>query len=230
MLKEQIDVQKLRQRRKIKMTSNINKLQLVFAVLFLTACSSFSSFTPKTIIFPSSKNVVKLKNGAVGVAPKGYCIGPTKTKASTGNIIYTACQMVQDRGMISISYAPLEIGETGEITRSYLASNQKVITTEYLIGYDLVKVKNNKLLVKSAQNTVWRTAKAEKGYIVLAQYFSPSEKDVSDLHQVESLTASIDNFSPPDNLLSREMFTPKIRPSESNFKILVSKVRPKLRP
>ena len=212
------------------MISNINKLQLVFAVLFLTACSSFVSFTPKTISFPSSKNVVKLKNGAVGVAPKDYCIGPTKTESNTGNIIYTSCQLVHDRGMISISYAPLEIGETGEITRSYLASNQKVITTEYLIGYDLVKVKNNNGSVKSFQNTIWRTAKAEKGYVVLAQYFSPSGKDVSDLHQVESLTASIDNFSPPDNLLSREMFTPKVRPSESSFKILMSKVRPKLRP
>ena len=214
----------------MRMISNINKLQLVFAVLFLTACSSFSSFTPKTIIFPSTKNVVKLKNGVVGVAPKGYCIGPTKTKASTGNIIYTACQVVQDRGMISISYAPLEIGETGKITRSYLASNQKVLTTQHLIGYDLVKVENSTLSVKSAQRTIWRTAKVEKGYVVLAQYFSPSKKDVSDLHQVESLTASIDNFSPPDNLLSREMFTPKVRPSESNYKILISKVRPKLRP
>ena len=213
----------------MKMVSILYKAQLIFLCLTLLSCSTIK-FTPKTILLPSSKNVVKLKNGAIGVAPEGYCIGPSKNKSSTGNIIYTSCQMKNDRGMISISYAPFEIIETGEINRALLANNQKVLLTDYLNGYDLVKVENSNFKGKSSHNTVWRTAKVEKGYMVLAQYFSPVGKDVSDLHQVETLSKSIDSFSPPDNLLSRVMYTPKVRPSVLNFRIPISKVRPKRRP
>ena len=138
--------------------------------------------------------------------------------------------MITGRGMISISYTPLKIGEKVEITRALLANNQKILTTEYLNGYDLVKVENSGYSGNSVGNTVWRTAKAEKGYMVLAQYFSPIGKDVSDIHQVESLSTSIDNFSPPDNLLDRKMFTPKVRPANSKLKSFKSKIRPKLRP
>ena len=97
-------------------------------------------------------------------------------------------------------------------------------------GYDLVKVENSGFPTNSFGNTIWRTAKAQKGYMILAQYFSPIGKHVSDIHQVESLSASIDNFSPPDNLLDRQMFTPKVRPAKLNLKILKLKIRPKLRP
>ena len=212
------------------MIINISKVQLLIACLFITSCSGFGSFFPKPIDVPYSKNVIKLKNGAFGVAPQGYCIGPKKNKTSTGNIIYTSCEMITGRGMISISYTPLKNSETVEITRALLANNQKILTTEYLNGYDLVKVENSRFSGNSVGNTVWRTAKAEKGYMVLAQYFSPFGKDVSDIHQVESLSTSIDNFSPPDNLLDRKMFTPKVRPANSNLKSFKSKIRPKLRP
>ncbi len=95
------------------------------------------------------------------------------------------------------------------------------------------------------QDTVLRTAKAEKGYVVLAQYFSPRKKNVSDLHQMEILSASIDNFSAPDNLLNVEAsdlnfniddqssntsVKPKIRPVNKKSKFVTSKIRPKLRP
>ena len=110
--------------------------------------------------------------------------------------------MTKGRGIVSISYAPMEIGDVEKITRSYLANGQKLIKTDYFNGYDLVKVENSQFSVKSVQNTVWRTAKKEKGYMVLAQYFSPRTKNVSDIHQLEVLTASVDNFSPPVNLSS----------------------------
>ena len=94
--------------------------------------------------------------------------------------------MITGRGMISISYTPLKNGETVEITRALLANNQQILTTDYLNGYDLVKVENSGFSGNSVGNTVWRTAKAEKGYIDLAQYFSPIGKRCSDIHQVES--------------------------------------------
>ena len=212
------------------MIIKISKVQLLIACLFMTSCSELGSFFPKPVDVPYSKNVIKLKNGAIGVAPKGYCIGPKINKTSTGNIIYTSCEIITGRGMISISYTPLEIGETGEITRALLANNQRILTTEYLNGYDLVKVENSGFSKNSVGNTIWRTAKVQKGYMILAQYFSPIGKDVSDIHQLESLSASIDNFTPPDNLLDRQMFTPKVRPAKLNLKILKSKIRPKLRP
>ena len=212
------------------MIIKISKFKLLIACLFITSCSGLSSFSPKPVDVPYSKSVINLKNGAIGVAPKGYCIGPKKNTTSSGSIIYTSCEMITGRGMISISYTPLKIGEKVEITRALLANDQKVLTTEYLNGYDLVKVENSGYSRNSVGNTVWRTAKAQKGYMVLAQYFSPIGQDISDIHQVESLSASIDNFTPPDNLLDREMFTPKIRPIKSNLKISRSKIRPKLRP
>ena len=212
------------------MIINISKVQLLIACFFITSCSELSSFLPKPVDVPYSKNVFKLKNGAIGVAPKGYCIGPKKNEISTGNIIYTSCEIITGRGMISISYTPVKSGDTVEITRTLLANNQKILTTEYLDGYDLVKVENSGSSGKSVGNTVWRTAKVQKGYMVLAQYFSPIGKGVSDIHQVESLSASIDNFSPPNNLLDRQMFTPKVRPAKSKLKTLTSKIRPKLRP
>ena len=212
------------------MIIKISKFQLIIVCLFVTSCSELGSFFPKPVDVPYSKNVINLKNGAVGVAPKGYCIGPKKNKTSSGSIIYTSCEMITGRGMISISYTPLKIGETVEITRALLANNQKILSTEYLNGYDLIKVENSGFSGDSVGNTVWRTAKAQKGYMVLAQYFSPIGQDVSDIHQVESLSASIDNFTPPDNLLDRKMFTPKVRPVKPNLKILRSKIRPKLRP
>ncbi len=139
----------------------------------------------------------------------------------------------------------MEAGASENITRSYLVNNQEIIKTDYLDGSDLVKVENSQFLAKSIQDTVWRTAKAEKGYVVLAQYFSPRNKNVSDLHQMEILSASIDNFSPPDNLLNVEVsdlnlttgdqrsntfVKPKMRPVNKISKFVTSKIRPKLRP
>ena len=164
------------------MIIKISKFQLIIACLFITSCSELGSFFPKPVDVPYSKNVINIKNGAVGVAPKGYCIGPKKNTASSGSIIYTSCEMITGRGMISISYTPLKIGETVEITRALLANNQKILTTEYLNGYDLIKVENSGFSGDSIENTVWRTAKAQKGYMVLAQYFSPIGQDVSDIH------------------------------------------------
>ena len=81
--------------------------------------------------------------------------------------------------------------------------------------------------------------------MVLAQYFSPSTKNVSDLHQLEVLTASVDNFTPPDNLPSGNLSDldpnnadqraispgkPKMRPATTIHKFSTSTVRPKLRP
>ncbi len=132
----------------------------------------------------------------------------------------------------------METGTNGKITRSYLANNQQIIKTDYLDGSDLVKVENSRF-------SVWRTAKAEKGYVVLAQYFSPRKKNVSDLHQMEILSASIGNFSAPDNLLNVEVsdlnlniddqisnisVKPKMRPVNKISKFVTSKIRPKLRP
>ena len=194
---------------------------------------------------PFDKNVVNLKNGAVGFPPEGYCVGPTKNNLNTGNVIYTACQMTKGRGIVSISYAPMEIGGVEKITRLYLANGQKLIKTDYFNGYDLVKVENSQFSVNSVQNTVWRTAKNEKGYLVLAQYFSPSTKNVSDLHQLEVLTASVDSFTPPDNLPSGNLSDldptsgdkrainsgkPKMRPETTIHKFSASRIRPKLRP
>ncbi len=48
--------------------------------------------------------------------------------------------MTKGRGMVSISFAPMETGANGKITRSYLANNQKIIKTDYMDGSDLVKV------------------------------------------------------------------------------------------
>ena len=227
-----------------KITSNY-KIQIVIVCFFLASCSQLGSFLPKTIDVPYNKNVLKLKNGAVGSPPEGYCIGPSKSNSTTGNVIYTACQVKKDRGMVSISFAPMEIGDAEKITHSYLANNQKIIEKDYFNGYDLVKVENSRFLGKSVHNTVWRTAKAERGYVVLAQYFSPSTKNVSDLHQLEVLSASIDNFSPPDNLPSGEssdlnpssgdqrtinIIKPQMRPLTIIRKFSTSKIRPKLRP
>jgi hypothetical protein len=139
----------------------------------------------------------------------------------------------------------MEIGNMRKITRAYLANGQKLIKTDYFNGYDLVKIENSQFSVKSVQNTVWRTAKKEKGYMVLAQYFSPRTKNVSDIHQLEVLTASVDNFSPPDNLPSGKLSDldptsgdqrainlgkPKMRPKTTIHKFSTSTVRPKLRP
>ena len=211
----------------------------------LTACSQLGSFLPKSVDVPFDKNVVKLKNGAIGFTPEGYCVGPSKNNPNTGNVIYTACQVTKGRGIVSISYAPVEIGDVEKITRSYLTNGQKLIKTDYFNGYDLVKVENSQFSVTSVHNTVWRTAKKEKGYVVLAQYFSPRTKNVSDRHQLEVLTASVDNFSPPDNLPSgnssdvdltsgnQRAFNrgkPKMRPKTTIHKFSASKIRPKLRP
>ena len=227
------------------MIINISKVQLFIACLFITSCSGLGSFFPKPVDVPYSKNVVKFKNGAVGLAPEGYCIGPFKNNSYTGSVIYTSCEMTTGRGMVSISFAPMETGTNGKITRSYLANNQQIIKTDYVDGSDLVKVENSRFSAKSVQDTVWRTAKAEKGYVVLAQYFSPRKKNVSDLHQMEILSASIGNFSAPDNLLNVEVsdlnlniddqisnisVKPKMRPVNKISKFVTSKIRPKLRP
>ena len=154
------------------MIINISKVQLFIACLFITSCSGLGSFFPKPADVPYSKNIVKFKNGAVGLAPEGYCIGPFKNNSYTGSVIYTSCEMTNGRGMVSISFAPMETGTNGKITRSYLANNQQIIKTDYLDGSDLVKVENSRFSAKSVQDTVWRTAKAENGYVVLAQYLS----------------------------------------------------------
>ena len=223
----------------------IYKIQIIIACFLLASCNELGSFFPKTVDVPFDKNVVKLNNGAVGFPPEGYCVGPTKNNLNTGNVIYTACQMTKGRGIVSISYAPMEIGDVEKITRSYLANGQKLIKTDYFNGYDLVKVENSQFSVNSVQNTVWRTAKNEKGYLVLAQYFSPSTKNVSDLHQLEVLTASVDSFTPPDNLPSGNLSDldptsgdkrainggkPKMRPETTIHKFSASRIRPKLRP
>ena len=242
---EHIGVQNFKKRQKMKKIIIIYKIQIIIACFLLASCSQLGSFLPKTVDLPFNKNVVKLKNGVVGFPPEGYCVGPSKNKPTTGNVIYTACKMTNDRGIVSISYAPMEIGDVGKITRSYLANGQKLIKTDYFNGYDLVKVENSQFSVKSVQNTVWRTAKKERGYMVLAQYFSPRKKNVSDLHQLKILTASVDNFSPPDNLLSDNLSDldpasedqrainrgkPKMRPKKKIYKFSDSTIRPKLRP
>ena len=236
---------KILKRQKMKKIIIIYKIQIIIACSFLASCSELGSFFPKTVDVPFDKNVVNLNNGAVGFPPEGYCVGPTKNKLNTGNVIYTACQMTKGRGIVSISYAPMEIGDVEKITRSYLANGQKLIKTDYFNGYDLVKVENSQFSVNSVQNTVWRTAKNEKGYLVLAQYFSPNTKNVSDLHQLEVLTASVDSFTPPDNLPSGNLSDldptsgdkrainsgkPKMRPEMIIHKFSASTIRPKLRP
>ncbi len=223
----------------------IYKIQIVIACFLLVSCSQLGSIIPKSVGLPHGKNVVELKNGAVGIAPKGYCTGPSKYKPNSGNIIYIVCQGNKAGGIVNISFAPMGTDEIEKITPSYLANNQKVIITDYLNGYDLVKVETNQSSVKSLKNTVWRTAKGEKGYMVLAQYFSPSTKNVSDIHQMEVLIASLDNFSPPDNLSNGELSDltktirgqganysakPKLRSSTIIRKLSTSKIRPKLRP
>ena len=242
---EHIGVQNFKKRQKMKKIIIIYKIQIIIACFLLASCSELGSFFPKTVDVPFDKNVVKLNNGAVGFPPEGYCVGPTKNNLNTGNVIYTACQMTKGRGIVSISYAPMEIGDVEKITRSYLANGQKLIKTDYFNGYDLVKVENSQFSVNSVQNTVWRTAKNEKGYLVLAQYFSPSTKNVSDLHQLEVLTASVDSFTPPDNLPSGNLSDldptsgdkrainsgkPKMRPETTIHKFSASRIRPKLRP
>ena len=236
---------KFKKRQKMKKIIIIYEIQIIIAFFLLASCSQLGSFFPKTVDVPFNKNVVKLKNGAVGFPPEGYCVGPSKNNPNTGNVIYTACQMTRGLGIVSISYAPVEIGDVGKITRSYLTNGQKLIKTDYFNGYDLVKVENSQFSVKSVQNTVWRTAKKEKGYMVLAQYFSPSAKNVSDLHQLKVLTVSVDNFTPPDNLPSDELSDlgpvsgdqrtiyrgkPKMRPNTTIHKFSTSTKRPKLRP
>ena len=223
----------------------IYKIQIIIACFLLASCSQLGSFLPKMIDVPFAENVVKLNNGAVGFTPDGYCVGPSKNNSKTGNVIYTACQMKKGRGLINISFAPVGIGDVVKITRSYLANEQEIIETGYFNGYDLVKVKNSQFSNKSLKNTVWRTAKVEKGYVILAQYFSPSTKNVSDLHQIEVLTASVDNFSLPDNLPSVNLSNldptsgdqrtinivkPKMRPTATIHKFSASTIRPKLRP
>ena len=242
---EHISVQNFKKRQKMKKIIIIYKIQIIIACFLLASCSQIGSFLPRTVDVPFDKNAIKLKNGAVGFPPKGYCVGPSKNNPYTGNVIYTACQMTKGRGIVSISYAPMEIGDVGKITRSYLANGQKLIKTDYFNGYDLVKIENSQFSVKSVQNTVWRTAKKEKGYMVLAQYFSPRTKNVSDIHQLEVLTESVDNFSPPDNLPSGKLSDldptsgdqrainrgkPKMRPKTTIHKFSTSTVRPKLRP
>ena len=69
--------------------------------------------------------------------------------------------------------------------------------------------------------------------------------NVSDLHQLEVLTTSVDNFSPPDNLPSGKLSDldptsrdqrainrgkPKMRPKTIIYKFSASTIRPKLRP
>ena len=242
---QNILVCKILKRQKMKKIIIIYKIQIIIACFFLASCSELGSFFPKTVDVPFDRNVVNLKNGAVGFPPEGYCVGPTKNNLNTGNVIYTACQMTKGRGIVSISYAPMEIGDVEKITRSYLANGQKLIKTDYFNGYDLVKVENSQFSVNSVQNTVWRTAKNEKGYLVLAQYFSPNTKNVSDLHQLEVLTASVDSFTPPDNLPSSNLSDldptsgdkrainsgkPKMRPETTIHKFSASRIRPKLRP
>jgi hypothetical protein len=163
----------------------IYKIQLVAALLCLASCSQFGSFVPKSVELPYKKNEMKLENGVFALAPEGYCIGPAVNNPRTGNVIYTACQKKNGHGIVSISFAPLEASETGNITRSYLANNQKIIKTHHLIGYDLIKVDNSSFSNKSVNSTVWRAAKVENGYMVLGQYFSSIEKNVSDIHQME---------------------------------------------
>ena len=242
---QNILVCKILKRQKMKKIIIIYKIQIIIACFFLASCSELGSFFPKTVDVPFDRNVVNLKNGAVGFPPEGYCVGPTKNNLNTGNVIYTACQMTKGLGIVSISYAPMEIGDVEKITRSYLANGQKLIKTDYFNGYDLVKVENSQFSVNSVQNTVWRTAKNEKGYLVLAQYFSPNTKNVSDLHQLEVLTASVDSFTPPDNLPSGNLSDldptsgdkrainsgkPKMRPETTIHKFSASRIRPKLRP
>ena len=242
---EHISVQNFKKRQKMKKIIIIYKIKIIIACFLLASCSQIGSFLPRTVDVPFDKNVVKLKNGAVGFPPEGYCVGPSKNNPYTGNVIYTACQVTKGRGIVSISYAPMEIGEVGKITRSYLANGQKLIKTDYFNGYDLVKLENSQFSINSVQNTVWRTAKNEKGYLVLAQYFSPSTKNVSDLHQLEVLTASVDSFTPPDNLPSGNLSDldptsgdkrainsgkPKMRPEMTIHKFSASRIRPKLRP
>jgi hypothetical protein len=229
----------------MKMTMTIYKIQLFAALLCLASCSQFGSLVPKSVNLPYKKNEIKLENGAVGLAPEGYCIGPSTNNSRTGNVIYTACQMTKGRGFVSMSFAPLEAGQTGNITRSYLANNQKIIKTYYFSGYDLVKVDNSSFSNKSVNSIVWRAAKVENGYMVLGQYFSSSKKNVSDIHQMEVLSASVNNFSPPSNLLSTQLsninpsnrdqtakilIPPKKRPLKSVFKSSEVKIRPKIRP
>ena len=227
------------------MTKTIYKIQLVAALLCLASCSQFGSFIPKSVNLPYKKNEIKLENGAVAVAPEGYCIGPSTNNSRTGNVIYTACEMTKGRGIVSISFAPLEAGHTGNIARSYLANNQKIIKTYYSSGYDLVKVDNSSFSNESVNSIVWRAAKVENGYMVLGQYFSSSEQNVSDTHQMEVLSSAVNNFSPPSNLLSSQLsninpsnrdqkakilIPPKKRPLQSIFKSSEVKIRPKIRP
>ena len=230
---------------KMKIISITYKVQIVIACFLLASCSEIGLFLPKTIDMPFDENVVKFRNGAVGLPPEGYCVGPSENKSYTGNVIYTPCKMTKGRGMVSISYAPMGTGDVEKITRSYLANDQKVIETDYFNGFDLVKVENSQFSSVLLKNTIWRTAKAEKGYLVLAQYFSPRTNSVSDLHQLEVLSASVDNFSPPDNLPSGMLSDldpsagdqisiisakPKKRPVRTIDKFSTLTIRPKLRP
>ena len=227
------------------MKTIIYKIQLVTVLLCLASCSQFGSFVPKSVDLPYKKNEMKLENGVFALAPEGYCIGPSTINSVTGNVIYTSCQMTKGHGIVSISFAPVEAGETGSITRSYLANNQKIIKTYYLSGYDLIKVDNSSFSNKLVNSTVWRAAKVQNGYMVLGQYFSSSEKNVSDMHQMEVLSASVNNFSPPSNLLSSQLSNvspsnrnkkakilvrPKKRLLKSIFKSYQAKIRPKIRP
>jgi len=238
-------VQKFKQRQKMKTIIITHRVKIVIACFLLGSCSEISLFLPKTLDVPFEENVIKFKNGAVGFPPEGYCVGPSENNSNTGNVIYTACQMTKGRGMVSISFAPMVTGDEEKITRSYLANDQKIMETDYFNGYDLVKVENNQSSSRSVKNTVWRTAKTEKGYVVLAQYFSPSAKSVSDLHQLQALSAAVDNFSPPDNLPSGKLSDldpsagdqitinsakPKIRPMTISYKFSTLTIRPKLRP
>ena len=98
------------------------------------------------------------------------------------------------------------------------------------------------------RNFVWC-----KGYVTLVLVISftrscpmcKRKKDVPDLHQMEILSASIDNFSAPNNLLNVEVsdvnlngddqrsntsVKPKMRPVNKISKFVTSKIRPKLRP
>ena len=96
-----------------------------------------------------------------------------------------------------------------------------LIKTYYLSGYDLIKVDNSSFSNKLVNSTVWRAAKVQNGYMVLGQYFSSREKNVSDMHQMEVLSASVNNFSPPSNLLSSQLSNVSPANRNKKAKILV---------
>ena len=75
---QNILVCKILKRQKMKKIIIIYKIQIIIACFLLASCSQIGSFLPRTVDVPFDKNVVKLKNGAVGFPPEGYCVGPYK--------------------------------------------------------------------------------------------------------------------------------------------------------